>query len=174
MIKVSMFTAALILSSFLSLSVSAAQDTCTLNFKTGVAAFVDETSNLPFYVKSKNFEEKLQIEAFLLASGSNAMTIMGGCEHISVSFRYSVDPSLASEQDTQNALAKGEQLLRETPLTEFGVLYADYFLSGIEKAKKSPSVIAPGKINLATGPDAEVVLDYSTRGALVFTYFFSL
>lgn len=159
----------------LSFSAFAAEDTCTLDFDTGINAFVDETSNaLPSYFSTKNKEEKLQIEAVLLPSGANLVTIAGGCEHITVRFQYSVDPSLSDETEPQNAIEKAELLLRETPLTKAGQFYGDIFKRGIEKAKLSPDMASPGRLNISTTPDAEVILDYSQRGALNLTYFFAL
>ncbi len=171
MIKSIVLATALMLSS----SVFAAEDTCTLNFETGINAFVDESSNaLNSYFSTKSKEERLQIEALLLPSGANLVTIAGGCEHITVRFQYSVDPLLSDETEPQNAIEKAELLLRETPLTKAGEFYGDIFKRGLEKAKLSPDMASPGRLNISTTPDVEVILDYSQRGALNLTYFFAL
>lgn len=177
MIKNSVLVALLTLSSFgvsaFSSSAFAKQQTCTLNFDTGVNALIEEAPTGSYFF-SKDTKQKLQIEAVVLSSGTNLTTFFGGCEHITVAINYAVDPNLVLESDVQNILEKAEQLLKETPFSRKGQFYSELFSKGLEAAKLAPYMSGLQRINLNTGYDAMIELNYSQRGVLSFHYMFAL
>lgn len=173
MIKNSILSVMLTLTAMTFKAAADQQDTCTLNFETGVNALI-EKAPASSYFTSKDPKQKLQIEAVVLPTGTNLVTYFGGCEHLIVSINYAVDPNLQLEQDVQNVLAKAEQLLEETPFSRKGKFYKELFSKGLYAAKLSPYMSGPQRINLSTGTDPMIELSYGQRGVLSFQYWVTL